>query len=238
MMHLSLITLPRNHHQWEFIRPYALHQILWKGFPGMDRNDGTKRNGEVDRFLFRHQEAEEQHSVLVQSPVEPDWAFLDNEATGVIARVKAVDPASITPGTRLRFLLRANPVVYRTYPDGKKRHIAVGSDRDRQAERLGKLKSELPSRETMLVEWLQRKGTDGGFDIVRGEHDRLLCDVGPNTDIIVRKPKGNEPPITLTTVDFSGVITVTDGERFQESIQRGIGRGRAFGCGLLSVARL
>lgn len=232
MMHLSLITLPKNTPEWRFLQPYELHQVLWKGFPGLDR--GTTEH----RFLHRHQEADAIHSVLVQSSTAPDWSFLADEATGVTASTKRLDPTRYSEGDRFRFLLKANPTVSRKFPDGTTRRIAVGSDRPRIAEKLGTTKDDLPSRDTMLVDWLERQGSSGGFTIEQGENDRILCDVGPNADLIVRKSRSQRSRITLTTVEFRGVLRVTDSSSFRETLHRGIGRGKAFGCGLLSLASI
>lgn len=41
--------------------------------------------------------------------------------------------------------------------------------------------------------------------------------------------------ITLSQAQLTGLLEVTDEARFRESFARGIGRGRAFGCGLLQI---
>lgn len=233
MPHLSLITLPRASTRWRFMTPYQLHQQLWKGFEGIGRGESE------NRFLYRYEQGEGEHSVLVQSVEKPSWAHIKDEAEGSVVRMRSFDPAALPIGEPLRFKLRANPVVSRKYPDGITKRIAVGSDRARLAEIRGMTLEELPSREEMLIEWLEKKGRDGGFAIEHGMNDRILCDVGPNLDIVVRKPaRAGDHRVTLTSIDFTGVLTVTDVDRFAESLRHGIGRGRAFGCGLLSVARL
>src|SRR4051812_41514914 len=122
MLHLSLVTLPRTSIRWRFLQPYELHQVLWKGFADLPR--GTREN----RFLYRHDERDDVHSVLVQSATPPDWRFIDDGAEGSTAQVKTYDPAGIAEGTRLRFLIRANPVVRRLgYGETGKR----GHDRGR-----------------------------------------------------------------------------------------------------------
>lgn len=45
-------------------------------------------------------------------------------------------------------------------------------------------------------------------------------------------------PVTLAQAYLKGVLRVSDPERFQHSFARGIGRGRAFGCGLLQIVPL
>ena len=151
MLHLSLITLPRESLKWRFLKPYELHQILWKGFGNLERGEQKKR------FLYRHNELNDVHSVLVQSVTEPDWSFLANEADGSIVQMKSFNPLAISGEKPLRFMLRANPVVTRKYPDGTKRRIAVGSDRKRLQKILNvESLSDLPSRELMLMNWLQK----------------------------------------------------------------------------------
>lgn len=238
-MHLSLISLPRNSSRWQKATPYELHQALWKGFEGLELGERKRR------FLYRHNEDSEGHSILVQSSIEPDWAALVDEAEGSTVRTRAFNPEKLPEGGRYRFLLRANPTVSRKYPDGSVRRIAVGSDRRHIAQKLGKSDTEeLRTREEMLLDWLQRQGETRGFTIV-WDGDRPLFDAGPNRDLIVRKRgKSRDPdkvqssPITITTIDLTGVLEITDSMIFANALRHGVGRARAFGCGLISVAAL
>jgi CRISPR system Cascade subunit CasE len=50
----------------------------------------------------------------------------------------------------------------------------------------------------------------------------------------VRRPEGE--PFSLDVVELRGVLTVQDRESFFEVLGQGIGRGKAYGLGLLSVA--
>lgn len=51
-------------------------------------------------------------------------------------------------------------------------------------------------------------------------------------------PNNNEPlKLTFGSVLFEGVLEITDAERFQKTLQAGIGSGKAYGFGLLSIAR-
>jgi CRISPR system Cascade subunit CasE len=43
--------------------------------------------------------------------------------------------------------------------------------------------------------------------------------------------------LLFSTVDFSGELTVVDPDTFCAALQRGIGRAKAFGCGLMLVRR-
>ena len=54
---------------------------------------------------------------------------------------------------------------------------------------------------------------------------------------VIRDNKGNVHDLKLFSVQFDGVLQVVDTERLVQAIGAGIGSGKAFGCGLLSVAR-
>ncbi|MEW6230192.1 MAG: type I-E CRISPR-associated protein Cas6/Cse3/CasE, partial [Bacillota bacterium] len=43
-------------------------------------------------------------------------------------------------------------------------------------------------------------------------------------------------PLTFAAVEFEGHLTVLDPERFRETLRRGVGPGKAYGFGLLSIA--
>ena len=43
--------------------------------------------------------------------------------------------------------------------------------------------------------------------------------------------------LKLFTVQFDGVLQVIDADQTQHAIESGIGSGKGFGCGLLSLAR-
>lgn len=45
----------------------------------------------------------------------------------------------------------------------------------------------------------------------------------------------NNHPVTLAKAQLQGVLQVTDAQQFKTSFRQGIGRGRAFGCGLLQI---
>lgn len=51
--------------------------------------------------------------------------------------------------------------------------------------------------------------------------------------------KGNygKRPVTLLAVSYEGLLEVTDAQLFQKTLTEGMGRGKAFGLGLLTVVR-
>jgi CRISPR system Cascade subunit CasE len=55
-----------------------------------------------------------------------------------------------------------------------------------------------------------------------------------NIDVLSFKSKTGQP-ITLAQAHIQGELRVTDSVAFRKSFTHGIGRGRAFGCGLLQI---
>lgn len=51
------------------------------------------------------------------------------------------------------------------------------------------------------------------------------------------KRRGQGAPIILTGVTFDGLLAVRDPDALRDAVRRGIGHGRAFGFGLITLAR-
>ena len=52
------------------------------------------------------------------------------------------------------------------------------------------------------------------------------------------KGEQRKNPVSLLSVTFEGILTVTDEVRFRQTLVEGLGRGKAFGLGLLTVIGL
>lgn len=82
--------------------------------------------------------------------------------------------------------------------------------------------------ESELLAWLQRKGDAHGFDVAPLD---VRC-------VKLGKLHGQGRKLTWHAVQFDGRLRVSQPEPFLEALRGGIGSGKAFGFGLLSVARL
>lgn len=99
--------------------------------------------------------------------------------------------------------------------------------RDNQSRQLKPVKG----RAAIATWFVERSTNNWGFSV-----DPLRLQVD---DVRVAQFKGKaERAITLQQATLSGYLTVTDPERFAQSVANGLGRGRAFGCGLLQVVPL
>ena len=80
--------------------------------------------------------------------------------------------------------------------------------------------------EDQLIAWLRQKLTDAA--------------VLENADIMEKRNlyfRKDGKAGKIVTVTFSGQITVNDPMRMRAALDKGIGSAKAFGCGLLSLAR-
>ena len=81
-------------------------------------------------------------------------------------------------------------------------------------------------QEDEQVEWLHRQGQRSGFA-------PLTVQTGPQGFVKTRK---NGHTLTFYSVQFDGVLQVNETDQFVQTMHTGLGRAKAFGCGLLSIA--
>ena len=169
------------------------------------------RDGQQRNFLTRLDERNDGFRFLIVSaeiPTRPDWCPEDCWQTKPI-------PEKYFCKSRYAFQLCANPTkkVTKLQPDGS-------------PTKNGK-RVPLRSREE-LVAWMQRKGEQGGFVV----EEAMLRTI----------PRGREHFAKdgarglHSTVEYQGMLTVTDPAKFHETFTRGIGSAKAFGFGLLVIA--
>ena len=199
-----------------------MHRTLLRAFAqgavGVNRDDDDAAG-----VLFRVDEKPRENAivVLVQSKTAPDWSYL-NEVGDARSQSYLLKPAECKPfdlklavGQTLAFRLRANP----TKRLGK--HA-----RDENGKRVGIYD------EAGQVDWLQRKAGASGFRIVRAmvSRDEKI----ENEDAIHRDNHTHD--LKLLSVQFDGILQVLDQEKVCEAVVTGIGSGKGFGFGLLSLA--
>jgi len=209
-MYLSrLILNPRSRRvQREIANPYQMHRTLLQAFP-----DDLKEGDERVLFRLEQEPAQGNLVLLVQSWGEPAWAILSQEVgPSYLAAGVAPNPAvktfdlALSPGQALAFRLLANPTV------------------KRKGKRLGIYD------ETGQMQWLQRKAAISGFRIVSARASGKQIVSGH-----IRRQRGGHR-LRFLSVQFDGILQVTDPRLARESVRRGIGSGKGLGFGLLSLA--
>lgn len=165
--------------------------------------------------------------VLVQSLSEPDWSRLSERSSRYLAGTPdrkdvAASYAALGDGMTLAFRLRANPT--------RKVDRRQDSDPDRRNGRRTALTAEADQ-----LAWLRRKGAQGGFSLVAlgGRPDVPDVRVSP-----IEKVEGRGAPDkrTFGAVTFEGRLRIDNADKLRAALVDGIGSGKAYGFGLLSLA--
>ncbi|MGH2443825.1 MAG: type I-E CRISPR-associated protein Cas6/Cse3/CasE [Chloroflexota bacterium] len=233
MTYLSQLSInPRNRKaRRDLSDAHNLHRTVMSAFPQANGSPARERFGVLHRLDGT---ASDRPVVVVQSEVRPEWRSLEpGYLRTAVPAVKDVGGVygSLRAGQELLFRLRANPT----------RRLSERSPK------LGKSKAgarvEIRSEEEQLA-WLRRKAEQNGFELLNvnqhgvGEASAApevpAVDVRPHGQVTGSHGKGEK--LTFGAVTFQGVLRIADSDRFQGALVHGIGSGKAYGFGLLSIA--
>lgn len=220
---------------------YRVHQRLCMAFPSSKRRRNDPdfvKTFDPDDFEHVHGERTDEQAflfridpvpggspvILVQSAEEPDWKYAFHNAGYLLAcqpQIRHFDP-DFAAGQALMFRLAANPTK-RLCSHSK------GSDGAPIGERwIGK---RVPVATDGLEEWLTGRSAVSGFSV-----ERLDSIQTGYVYFDKKRLGGTEEKSRLRYVRYGGVLSVTDQKAFATTLVRGIGPGKAFGFGLLSIA--
>lgn len=205
-----------------------MHCRVLRAFP---RKPEGVAPGDAFGVLYRlEQDSRGRPRLLVQSSQPPEWSelakvegYLDPHAPGENPVVKEVAHlyAAVKRGQTLRFRLRANPT----------KRVGKSGEPDWVGKRV-----DLRREEDQLA-WLARKGELGGFALLSVQPDSAVPNVrAVPEDKVTGNRRRDGKAMTFGSVLFEGLLRVTEPDRFQVTLQEGIGSGKAYGFGLLSIA--
>lgn len=203
---------------------YREHQLLWQLFA--DDPDAARD------FLYRQVIDNGQIKYYLLSRRPPQ----DRDGLWLIDPPKAYAP-QLSVGQRLQFSLRANPVVTAKNNGKKQRHDVVMHEKTRIGYK-NLAPEQRPPLQHLIREsclhWLQNRADTHGFQLPPDpEHTQIEAYQQHHS----RSRQGRRP-IRYSSVDYQGVLTVTDPERLGNALYHGIGKAKAFGCGLLLIRRI
>lgn len=172
--------------------------------------------GERERRLWRIDDLNGGKYILILSGSEPDLQKF-SEQFGFPGKYETKDYSPlldrISAGGKWRFRLTANPVVTKSAGSGHRGKILPHITPEHQKE------------------WLLSRAEARGFSLNEDEFQTVRT---KRYDF--RKKDGESSPrVRMISVTFEGILTVTDAEKFKETLCNGIGREKAYGQGLLTV---
>ncbi|MCX2969489.1 MULTISPECIES: type I-E CRISPR-associated protein Cas6/Cse3/CasE [Streptomyces] len=214
--------------------PHFMHGAVNMAFP-----DLPSREGQGPRVLWRvDHHASGRADLLMVSPARPDlthlveqagWPTLDEPGWTTFAYGEFLD--SLAVGDVWAFRLTANPVHHTRKP---------GQSRETRTKRTAHL---TPPHQ---VRWLLQRQQRAGFEVTRKPADQQLTEHGGEHEVIVhnksplqfRRQAGGspQPDVRFVSVTFDGRLRVTDADAFRRTLTHGMGKAKAYGCGLMTLA--
>lgn len=186
----------------------GLHRTIMRLAP---QNLGDRAREQAG-VLFRLDEDDDGATLLIQTRTPPELDELPAGYGRTDTRDLAPMFKALTPGTHVRYRIAAN-ASKRTRPT---------PEQEAQGHTHGKV---VPLHGDEAAAWWRRRSAEAGLDV----HTVLATDLRP-----ARARKGPGPRHALTR--FDGTATVTDPDILATAIVSGIGKGKPYGAGLLSLA--
>ena len=195
--------------------PQMIHGAAEASFP---MNTGEAR----ERILWRVDYFEDNCYLLVLSGEKPDFTHIINQfgfpELDQMWETKNYENllARLQEGQSWRFRLRANPV-----------HSVM--EENGEASRRGKVLAHVTPQQQK--QWLMARAQTCGFSL-----EENAFNVVHTEWMKFHKKRGDQQEISLKTAAFEGALTISDVESFKKTLLSGIGRAKAYGCGLLTIA--
>lgn len=198
--------------------PQALHAAVMATVPP----DVKPEDG---RILWRLDITGHQYALYVLSPEKPDFSTLIEQAgwdtrPGESAHYGRL-LAKLENGQEWGFRLTANPV---------KRQRGKGDKI---------LPHVTPAQQSA---WLRERAQQWGFEVIPVENQEIadipLVTARKDLSFSHRDSSGNIGKVTLRKAQFDGALRITDVELFRKALVNGMGRGKAYGMGLMTLAPL
>lgn len=215
--------------------PQRLHAAVAAAFPPPETEGGAQSGHRVLWRLDESANPYRQATLLILSPTAPDLTHVVEQVGWPSLATPAApgwDTRSYNPvlthlqrGVRLRFRLTANPT----------RSTA------RHGERRGRRAAHTTS--THQLQWLLDQAPKAGFAIPSHSHTpnpeapqhHQVSVLGSRRLDFVRQSGGRDH-VQITAVTYEGHLEITDPDLLSRALTHGIGRAKAYGCGLMTLA--
>lgn len=211
--------------------PHRLHGAVNAAFP-----EPLAADGRYPRVLWRlDHNARNETLLFIASPSRPDLTHLVDQAGWPAATDAAGWQTydygdflnALAPGSTWGFRLTANP---------------VHSIRRKAGEPTKRTAHLTPRHQ---LHWLLDRQKQGGFEILTKPEDQQLLPEGDEHQVLVRDHRPLQFPklaqekrlsISITKVTYDGRLRVTDPDLLRRTLTNGLGKAKAYGCGLMTLA--
>lgn len=199
--------------------PQSVHAAVMSCFPPAAHQEG--------RVLWRMDRDDNRVALYIVSPTAPSFEHLqeqagwsNQESWDIRTYDRALD--RLMAGQEYAFRLTANPTRVVTGEGGKKRrHAHVTAD-----QQLGWLTDRASA---LGVEFIDAGGAFEGEEMVPSA-------AVTSREVMRFKRKGST--VTVARTQFDGALRIGDVDSVRKALTVGIGRAKAYGCGLLTLAPL
>lgn len=223
-MYFSMIRLrrgisPRDITELTRKNGYQTHQLIWNLFA-----DNPERQRD---FIYRNEAVNDWPTFYTVSRREPV------DSAGIWEIMPKEYHPQLQIGQRLGFTLCANPIRSRRDENGKQQRHDVVMEEKFKLKKEEKISDLANIIQEAGFRWLEERAVSHGFSVLQ---KGVRADGYQQQKLY--KGKSNNP-ITFSTLDFNGILTVTEPDIFVEKcLFDGIGPAKAFGCGLMLVRRV
>lgn len=212
--------------------PQRLHAAVMSSFP---EAPPTPDGGPRVLWRIDHDSAAEV-VLYVAGPARPDLTHLVEQAGWPASAVQGWSTydyggflGGLTAESTWAFRLTANP---------------VHSIRRKEGEPTKRTAHVTPRHQ---IEWLIKQQEHGGFAVVEKAVEKRLLERGDELELVVGGARnlsfnkggalsqsGNA--VRITAVTYQGRLRVTDPDVFRRKLVSGLGKAKAYGCGLMTLA--
>ena len=234
MMYFSKVTvMPSQLNRNEMIKMFAAdsyndHQLLWRLFDGDEQR----------QFIYRREQgSNEQDARLGHSNALPIFYLVSEDlpqsVSGLHAQSKAYDP-QLTVGSQFAFNLRVNPTVAKRDPNKKHsaRHdVLLLANREAKEAKLSQSQKAANIKQAADT-WLLNRAEQYGFSL---EPEAFMHDRHDVHRFVKAKSKHK---VNVSSLDYHGLLQVEDVELFRQTLFKGLGRARGFGCGMMMIRKV
>ncbi|MGW0771766.1 type I-E CRISPR-associated protein Cas6/Cse3/CasE [Streptomyces sp. NPDC002676] len=213
LTHISL-NLNNREVRLDLANAVTLHRRVMTLYP---KDIGPQARHQLG-VLFRSDDNPDGPRLLIQSHIEPDLARLP--PTYGVGTTKPLTPLleALRPGLAVRYRITANAI---RKPGATTRSLYG-------------LSAVIPLTGAAAEEWWIRQASKAGLKI--HSVDSTPLDTARGRRDTSRQSGNRKPSIIHARTRFEGTALIEDTELLRQRLIDGIGKGKAYGCGLLSLA--